>query len=121
MSFRNGRRLLRCWCTAFAFSLFGTLTLAAPASAQTCFQNEYNIANGAAAGSTASSLALNCTANDVRVAEATNIRNLDGTPKTTCDQGTSFNFFADFEIVTSSTSSRSNIGLYFPPRTRQTR
>ena len=113
MSFTRGKTLLRFWCTAFALSLFATLTLAAPASAQTCLQNEYNIANGAAAGSTASSLALNCTANDVRVAEATNIRNLDGTPKTTCDQGTSFNFIADFEIVTSSTSSRSNIGLYF--------
>ncbi|PYV25743.1 MAG: hypothetical protein DMG27_08895, partial [Acidobacteria bacterium] len=101
MSFRNGKRLLRCWCTAFAFSLFGTLTLAAPAFAQTCLQNEYNIGNGAAVGSTASSLALNCTANDVRIAEVTNIRDpLTGATLTSCIQGARFNFIADFEIVT---------------------
>ena len=115
MSFRNGRKLLRFWCTAFAFSLFGTLTLAAPAFAQNnnCLQNEYNIENGAAAGSTAQSLALNCTANDVRVAQVTSVKDLSGKPLTTCFQGSTFSFIADFEIVTSSTSSRSNIGLYF--------
>ena len=113
MSFRNGKRLLRCWCTAFAFSLLGTLTLAAPAFAQTCLQNEYNIGNGAAAGSTASSLALNCTANDVRIAEVTNIRDpLTGATLTSCIQGARFNFIADFEIVTSSDKPRENIGLY---------
>ena len=84
-----------------------------PAFAQNCLQNEYNIFNGAPAGSTSQSLALNCTANDVRVAAVTGVRDLQGNPLTTCFQGTTFSFLADFEIVTSSTSSRSNIGLYF--------
>ena len=115
MSLRRGKRLLAFWCTVFACSLLGTLTLAAPAFAQNnnCLQNEYNIANGAAAGSTAQSLALNCTANDVRVAKVVSIKDLSGNPLTTCFQGTNFSFIADFEIVTTSTSSRSNIGLYF--------
>ena len=113
MSFRNGRTLLRCWCTAFAFSLLGTLTLAAPAFAQTCLQNEYNIGNGAAAGSTASSLALNCTANDVRIAEVTNIRDPQtGATLSSCIGGSTFSFIADFEIVTTSDQARENIGLY---------
>jgi len=88
---------------------------AVPASAQggNCLQNEYNIFNGASAGSTSQSLALNCTANDVRVAQVTNVTDLNGNPLTTCFEGTTFSFLADFEIVTSSTSSRSNIGLYF--------
>src|SRR5713226_5115174 len=84
-----------------------------PAFAQNCLQNEYNIFNGAPAGSTSQSLALNCTANDVRVAAVVGVRDLNGNPLTTCFQGTTFSFLADFEIVTSSTSSRSNIGLYF--------
>jgi len=49
----------------------------------------------------------------VRVAAVTGVRDLQGNPLTTCFQGTTFSFLADFEIVTSSTSSRSNIGLYF--------
>ena len=89
MSLRRGKRLLAFWCTVFACSLLGTLTLAAPAFAQNnnCLQNEYNIANGAAAGSTAQSLALNCTANDVRVAQVTSVKDLSGKPLTTCFKG----------------------------------
>jgi len=56
---------------------------------------------------------LGCTANDVRVARVVGVRDLAGNPLTTCIQGTTFSFIADFEVVTSSTSSRSNIGLYF--------
>src|SRR5713226_5654926 len=110
-------RLTRCttskWFVLFPVALLAMAILAPPASAQTCLQNEYNIFNGAAADSTSQSLALNCTANDVRVAAVTGVRDLNGNPLTTCFQGTTFNFLADFEIVTSSTSSRSNIGLYF--------
>ncbi len=78
-----------------------------------CLQNEYNLFNGAAAGASSGSLNLNCTANDVRVAKVTNVRDLNGANLTTCFEGSTFNFIADFEIVTSSNSSRSNIGLYF--------
>jgi hypothetical protein len=96
-------------------ALLAMAIMAGPAFAQggNCLQNEYNIFNGAAAGSTNNSLALNCTANDVRVAQVTNVRDLNGAVLTTCFEGSTFNFLADFEIVTSSTSSRSNIGLYF--------
>ena len=110
MSSKRGTKPLWFCCTVLAMAV-----LAAPAFAQNnnCLQNEYNIANGAAAGSTAQSLALNCTANDVRVAQVTSVKDLSGKPLTTCFQGSTFSFIADFEIVTSSTSSRSNIGLYF--------
>ena len=111
--------LIRCITSkrlvVLCIALLAMAIMARPASAQggNCLQNEYNIFNGAAAGSTSSSLALNCTANDVRVAQVTNVRDLNGNPQATCFEGSSFNFLADFEIVTSSTSSRSNIGLYF--------
>ena len=94
-------------CRTFSliFALLAMVILAAPAFAgNTCLQDEYN---------NVAKQKLNCTANDVRVAEAVNIRDLSGNPLTTCIQGATFDFIADFEIVTSSTSSRSNIGLYF--------
>jgi hypothetical protein len=110
MSFREARTSFRFWCTVFAFSLFGTLTLAAPAFAQlvanNCVQDEFTIAGN--------SQTLGCTANDVRVAYAVNVRDPStGKTLSSCKQGTHFNFLADFEIVTSSTSSRSNIGRDF--------
>lgn len=84
----------------------GAVLFAAAAYGQgTCLQNEYT-ASG-------QSQTLNCTANDVRVAQVVNVRDMNGNPLTTCIEGTTFSFLADFEIVTSSTSSRSNIGLYF--------
>jgi hypothetical protein len=96
------------------FVLLALAILAVPAFAQNCLQNEYNLEAGLSATSTAQSNALNCTANDVRVAKVVNIRDpLTGKTLSTCFQGTHFNFLADFEVVTSSTSSRSNIGLYF--------
>lgn len=71
-----------------------------------CMQNEYNDA-----GFTQT---LNCTANDVQIARVTDIRDpVTGNPITTCNLGGSFNFLADFIVVTTSKSSRSNIGLYF--------
>jgi hypothetical protein len=52
-----------------------------------------------------------CTAQDVKVAEAVNPRNADGTPITTCFAGTQFSFIADFEVATNATA-RENIGFY---------
>src|SRR6185369_852303 len=80
------------------------LLFATSAFAQTCVQNEYNTVN---------KQKLNCTANDVRIAEVTNIRDpLTGLQKTTCSAGEHFNFIADFKIVTTSSQARENIGLY---------
>ena len=70
-----------------------------------CLQSQY-----AASGFSQS---LNCTANDVRVAKAINTRDpVTGAPVTTCQAGQTFSFLADFLVQTSSTSTRSNIGLY---------
>jgi hypothetical protein len=78
--------------------------LAATSSAQTCLQNEYNQVQ---------KQKLNCTANDVRIAKVTNIRDpKTGATLTSCIAGATFSFLADFEIVTSSSSPRENIGLY---------
>src|SRR6266481_9527751 len=94
----------RLFTLTFVAAMTALLLRASPASAQNCLQNEYALT---------AKQKLNCSANDVRVAEVTNIRHLDGSALTTCNQGETFNFLADFKIVTSSTSSRSNIGLYF--------
>jgi len=84
--------------------------MAAPAFAQTCLQEEYNQVN---------KQKLNCTANDVRVAEVTNIRNpVTGAALTSCDGGTHFDFIADFKIVTTSSQARENIGLYIATDSR---
>lgn len=81
------------------------LLMAAPAFSQNnCIQDEYNLVN---------KQTLNCSANDVRVAKVINVRNLDGSPKATCQGGGQFSFIADFLVQTTSKSSRSNIGLYF--------
>lgn len=70
-----------------------------------CLQDEFTLS-----GATQK---LSCTANDVSVAKVTNVRDLSGNKLTSCIAGSTFNFIADFEIVTTSKSSRSNIGLYF--------
>lgn len=80
------------------------LGLVQASTAQNCLQNEYSLQN---------SQTLNCTANDVRIAQVTNVRNpADGTTLANCTLGSHFDFIADFTVVTSSTSSRSNIGMY---------
>jgi len=71
----------------------------------TCLQDEYTVQTG-------STKTLGCTAGDVKIAKAQNPRGLDGTPITQCVQGSTFSFIADFFVQTTSTSSRSNIGLY---------
>jgi hypothetical protein len=74
------------------------------ATAQTCLQNEYNQVQHQN---------LNCTAGDVKIAKVTNIRDpITGATKTTCFAGSTFNFIADFEIVTTSSRERENVGLY---------
>jgi len=100
----------------FVFALLALAILATPAfAAGNCLQDEYSLQQ---------SQKLNCTANDVRVASvAPNIRDLNGNVLGTgicdtsngpcCIQGSEISFLADFEIVTTSSSSRSNIGLYF--------
>jgi hypothetical protein len=55
---------------------------------------------------------LVCTANDVRVAYADNIRNTSGAPLSQCVRGSTFSFIADFHVQTTATS-RYDIGLYF--------
>jgi hypothetical protein len=95
--------------------LLAMAVLATPAFAQsnTCIQNEYNLQQGVSATGTTGSTKLNCTANDVRVAEVTNIRDPQtGATLSSCIGGTTFSFIADFKIVTSSSQSRENIGLY---------
>ena len=81
-----------------------TMAMAQSTSPGTCLQDEYNLV---------SKQKLNCTANDVRIAQVQNIRDpATGKTLTTCFQGTTFNFLADFEIVTTSSQARENIGLY---------
>jgi len=55
---------------------------------------------------------VQCTANDVSIAKATNIKALDGTALKSCISGSTFSFVADFLLVTTA-SARENIGLYF--------
>lgn len=50
-------------------TLLALAILAAPAFAQNCLQNEYNVSQGVSATGTTGSTRLNCTANDVRVAQ----------------------------------------------------
>ncbi len=100
MSFRTSC----CKTLSLIFALLGMAILAAPAFAQTCLQDEYNKVQ---------KQKLNCTANDVRIAEVKNITDpATGKTITTCFQGTTFNFIADFEVKTTSTQNRENIGLY---------
>src|ERR1700740_2254572 len=95
--------LLRC-LGAVALLAFAAGLTPQPASAQTCLQQEYNEVQ---------KQKLNCTANDVRIAKVTNIRDpKTGNTMSTCFQGTTFSFIADFEILTTSSQARENIGLY---------
>ena len=106
-------RFSRCFRATRTLSLLLITTAALlgfsaePASAQsgTCLQDQY-----AAAGNTQN---LNCTANDVSIAAVTGVTIISGGVGNKCIAGQPFTFVADFEILTTSKSSRSNIGLYF--------
>src|SRR5437764_7891025 len=93
-----------CKKLSLIFALLATAVIATPAFAQNCLADENSKVN---------STPLNCTANDVRVAEAINTRDLSGTTVASCTPGQVLNFFADFLVQTSSNKTRSNIGLYF--------
>src|ERR1700746_2072757 len=90
----------------FVFVLLAMAILAVPAfAANTCIQNEYILSQGVSATGTTGSTKLNCTANDVSIAGINNITDLQGNPLTTCFQGSTFSFIADFEIKTTSSQS----------------
>jgi len=55
---------------------------------------------------------LVCTANDVRIASAENIRDLRGNPISSCISGQTFSFIADFRVQTGATA-RYDVGLFF--------
>ena len=93
-----------CKKMALMVAMVAMLVLAVPAFAGNCLQDEYSLT---------ARQSLNCTANDVRVAKVINVRDPNtGLPITTCTPGT-FTFLADFLVQTTSSSPRSNIGLYF--------
>ena len=78
------------WFVLCAVALLAMAVLSTPASAQTCLQDEYNKVN---------KQKLNCTANDVRIAQVTNIRDPQtGATLTTCFQGTTFSFMLIFRF-----------------------
>lgn len=98
--------LSRCLTLLGLFALMTLVIALTPGtgSAQTCLNDIYKAQTNHK---------TNCTANDVSVANVTNVRDLHGATLNTCFEGTTFNFLADFEIVTTSSSFRSNVGLYF--------
>lgn len=111
--FRGATRRISLFFGAFTLVALAMGLSPVPASAQgNCVQDEYQAAGN--------SQKLNCTANDVRVAKAINVRGLDGTPLTTCNAGSNFSFIADFLVQTTAKSTRSNIGLYFATAAGQT-
>ena len=84
----------------FTIAVLALLLRASPASAApNCLQDVYGTKK------------LNCTANDVTVSFADNVRNLDGSALTGCNPGT-FSFIADFHVITTATA-RENVGIYF--------
>jgi len=104
-----------CKKLSLIFALLALVVLAAPAFAQTgtgapnlCLQTQYNVVQ---------KQKLNCSANDVRVAQVSNVRDLSGGTISTCIQGSTFSFIADFNVVTTANAinagGRDNIGLYF--------
>jgi hypothetical protein len=94
-----------CCCKKLSliFALLALAVLAAPAFGQNCLQDQYTASGGGK---------LQCTANDVSIAAVKNVQVIGGVGNK-CLAGQPFSFTADFEILTTSKSSRSNIGLYF--------
>src|SRR5260370_26572831 len=76
--------------------------------AQTCMQQEYNLVT---------KKKLNCSANDVKVAGVSGVTDTSGNPLTTCIEGSTFSFIADFNVQTTANAAnaggRDNLGLYF--------
>src|SRR5438477_5338417 len=55
---------------------------------------------------------LVCTSNDVRLAKATNSRDVNGNPLSQCQSGSTFSFIADFQVNLGA-QARYDVGLYF--------
>jgi hypothetical protein len=77
----------------------GLVLVAQPASAANCMQDKFG-------------KSLVCTANDIQVAFADNIRDVNGNQLTQCIDTQTFSFIADFHVTTTA-SSRYDIGLWF--------
>jgi hypothetical protein len=93
------KRFRRLYPLTFALAALALLLRASPASANNCLKDEFG-------------KNVTCTAGDVKIASASNIRALDGTALKSCNSGSTFSFVADFLVVTTATA-RENIGLYF--------
>lgn len=78
-------------------------------AAETCMQDVYQAPHPPFKINTQK---LGCTANDVQIAYADNIRDVSGQTLTQCVQGQTFSFVADFHVVLTATA-RYDIGLYF--------
>jgi len=93
---------------AVAISVIGVVGLivgAPPVSADLCIDDQWKAHNG-------NTQDLTCTANDVRIAEATNVRDLENEPLTSCYEGFPFDFIADFTVELTA-QERFDVGLYF--------
>lgn len=99
-------------CMTFVFVL-ALVVVAVPAFAGSadptlCLQTQFNQVQ---------KQKLNCSANDVRVASVSNVTDLSGNTISTCTEGSTFSFIANFHIVTTANAvnsgGRDNIGLYF--------
>jgi hypothetical protein len=103
MSLRTCCRNFSLICVLLAMAILAVPAFAVTPVNNVCLQNEYNFVQ---------KQKLNCTANDVSIAQVTNIRGLDGQPLNSCIGGSTFSFIADFTIKTTSSQARENIGLY---------
>src|SRR5882724_12160967 len=105
MGTRKIKRFLSIISVTMLVAVLALLARAAPAAAAgSCAQDLFQAAGN--------KQKLGCTANDVNIASASNPRDLSGNPQTTCVSGQKLSFLVDFNVVTTSTSSRSNVGLY---------
>jgi hypothetical protein len=106
----------------FVFVLLAVAILALPAFAQTCLQDRYNqfVSQTGACTSTPSSNTLNCTANDVGIAQIpqNSIHVISGGTNNppSCFTGGTVTFTADYDILTTANAAKSggrdNVGLY---------
>jgi hypothetical protein len=96
---RKWARLGICSLFLGALALGGLLMGPQPASAQSCIEEQAH-------------KSLVCTANDIQVAYADNVRDTSGNSLTQCTDGETFSFIADFHVTTTA-STRYDIGLYF--------
>ena len=88
-----------------AIGVMGFIGAAPPVLADLCIDDQWKAHDG-------NTQDLTCTANDVRIAEANNVRELNGDPLTECNGGSTFDFIADFTVELTA-QARHDIGLYF--------